>query len=208
MKTYLFGKLLPVSNPVGSPPYGYYMEGEYVPAVNCFDDGDNVGYRDETLFGDGITDPCEVVFYETDTLGNSDIVEYILSNHSDCLSEDERKWLGKIVEYISPNYSNCFSEDEQSSLDEIDESDEISEIDKEYFVEIIEKVIGDRDFCVWLCKSPDDIYDSYVGVRSKSPDRKEYMETADIRAYRIPDDAMILSDLGMEGRLYVWKGAW
>ena len=184
MKTYLFGKVLPVSSPVGSPPYGYYMEGEYVPAVNCFDDGDNVGYRDETLFGDGITDPCEVVFYE------------------------ERKWLGKIVEYISPNYSNCFSEDEQSSLDEIDESDEISEIDKEYFVEIIEKVIGDRDFCVWLCKSPDDIYDSYVGVRSKSPDRKEYMETADIRAYRIPDDAMILSDLGMEGRLYVWKGAW
>ena len=207
MKTYLFGKVLPVSSPVGNPPYGYYMEGEYVPAVNCFDDGDNVGYRDETLFGDGITDPCEVVFYETDTLGNSDIVEYILSKHSDCLSENERKWLGKIVKYILSNRSYYFSSGEQSSPDEIDD-DEIGEIDKEYFVEIIKKVIGDRDFCVWLCKSPDDIYDSYVGVRSKSPDRKEYMETADIRAYRIPDDAMILSDLGMEGRLYVWKGAW
>lgn len=207
MKTYLFGKVLPVSSPVGNPPYGYYMEGEYVPAVNCFDDGDNVGYRDETLFGDGITDPCEVVFYETDTLGNSDIVEYILSKHSDCLSENERKWLGKIVKYIFSNRSYYFSSGEQSSPDEIDD-DEIGEIDKEYFVEIIKKVIGDRDFCVWLCKSPDDIYDSYVGVRSKSPDRKEYMETADIRAYRIPDDAMILSDLGMEGRLYVWKGAW
>lgn len=184
MKTYLFGKVLPVSSPVGNPPYGYYIEGDYVSAVNCFDDGDNVGYRDEALFGEGVTDPSEVVFYETDSLGNSDIIEYILSNHSDCLSEDEQEWLRKVISY---------------SLDEID---------KEYFVEIIEKVIGDRDFCVWLCKSPDDIYDSYVGVRSKSPDRKEYMETADIRAYRIPDDAMILSDLGMEGRLYVWKGAW
>ena len=205
MKTYLFGKVLPVSSPVGNPPYGYYIEGDYVSAVNCFDDGDNVGYRDEALFGEGVTDPSEVVFYETDSLGNSDIVEYILSNHSDCLSEDERKWLGKIVKYILSNRSNYFSEGDES--DEIDD-DEIGEIDKEYFVEIIKKVIGDRDFCVWLCKSPDDIYDSYVGVRSKSPDRKEYMETADIRAYRIPDDAMILSDLGMEGRLYVWKGAW
>lgn len=205
MKTYLFGKVLPVSSPVGNPPYGYYIEGDYVSAVNCFDDGDNVGYRDEALFGEGVTDPSEVVFYETDSLGNSDIVEYILSNHSDCLSEDERKWLGKIVKYILSNRSNYFSEGDES--DEIDD-DEIGEIDKEYFVEIIKKVIGDRDFCVWLCKSPDDIYDSYVGVRSKSPDRKEYMETADIQAYRIPDDAMILSDLGMEGRLYVWKGAW
>ena len=205
MKTYLFGKVLPVSSPVGNPPYGYYIEGDYVSAVNCFDDGDNVGYRDEALFGEGVTDPSEVVFYETDSLGNSDIVEYILSNHSDCLSEDERKWLRKIVKYILSNRSNYFSEGDES--DEIDD-DEIGEIDKEYFVEIIKKVIGDRDFCVWLCKSPDDIYDSYVGVRSKSPDRKEYMETADIRAYRIPDDAMILSDLGMEGRLYVWKGAW
>lgn len=205
MKTYLFGKVLPVSSPVGNPPYGYYIEGDYVSAVNCFDDGDNVGYRDEALFGEGVTDPSEVVFYETDTLGNSDIVEYILSKHSDCLSENERKWLGKIVKYILSNRSNYFSEGDES--DEIDD-DEIGEIDKEYFVEIIKKVIGDRDFCVWLCKSPDDIYDSYVGVRSKSPDRKEYMETADIRAYRIPDDAMILSDLGMEGRLYVWKGAW
>lgn len=205
MKTYLFGKVFPVSSPVGNPPYGYYIEGDYVSAVNCFDDGDNVGYRDEALFGEGVTDPSEVVFYETDSLGNSDIVEYILSNHSDCLSEDERKWLRKIVKYILSNRSNYFSEGDES--DEIDD-DEIGEIDKEYFVEIIKKVIGDRDFCVWLCKSPDDIYDSYVGVRSKSPDRKEYMETADIRAYRIPDDAMILSDLGMEGRLYVWKGAW
>lgn len=141
-----------------------------------------IGYRDNSLFGDGITDPLAVTYYELNTLGNVDVPDYILDHYASHLLTDEVAYLKELSENI----------------------DDIDEVDEWFYGQIIQKVIGNRNFCLWLCKSKQDVYDSYIGIM---PQCKETFEEAKehIEAYDIPDDAIILSDGGREGTLYVWK---
>ena len=137
-----------------------------------------VGYRGEYLFGDCITDPGEVAFYELRDLGNLDIPEYLLSHYE--VSAEHKEYLESIVD---GDIDDC-------------------EIDKEYYKEIISRIIQGRDFCKWLCKAPKDVYDCYVepfGRVSYEAFKEE------INCYEIPHDAIILSDLGKEGILWCWK---
>ena len=102
-----------------------------------------IGYRDNNLFGDGYTDPLEVSYYETSVLGNTDIPDHILNQKRLYgITEEEYGFLRDICEY------------------------NVDEIDKWYFQEIIQKYIGDRNCCLWLCKSPEDVYNSYVAPMS------------------------------------------
>ena len=145
------------------------------------------GYRIETLFGDGITDPAQVAFFEVQNLDNTDIPEYLI-NHPGNLEEAEISFLKEII------------------------NRELDEIDKYYFVEIIEKYCNGRNFCKWLCDSPKDVYDSYIGIMSGN--EKISYENAinsgmvsenEFTEYEIPNNAIILSDLGREGKLFCWK---
>lgn len=80
----------------------------------------------------------------------------------------------------------------------------MNEINKKYFTDIVQKIIGDRNYCLWLCKERRDIYDSYVGVMPENHiTYEEYLEC--ISEYEIPEDYVLLSDLGKEGALYVYK---
>ncbi len=137
-----------------------------------------VGYRCENLFGDGYTDPLEVTFYETRDLGNPDIPDMLLKNDP----------------YLT--------DDQQKFLETLDQQDEI---DKEYFQEIVSKYIGNRNFCKWLCKSPEDIWASYINPFDRNMPLQLFLDTEDISAYEIPEDAIVLADLGEEGSLYCWK---
>ncbi len=136
------------------------------------------GYRSETLFGDGYTDPLEVAFFETRDLGNPDIPETLLKNDP-WLTDDQKKYLKTYEQY--------------------------EELDKEYFQEIVRKYIGDRNFCKWLCKSPEDIWKNYVHPLDKSVSLELFLATEEITEYEIPEDAIVLADLGSEGALYCWK---
>lgn len=143
-----------------------------------------VGYRSETLFGSGEIDPKEVSFFETRDLGNSDIPQYILNFHRENLDDKEIEYLTEIILHSAiPDF----------------------EIDKQYFQGIIEKVVKGRNYCKWLCESPEDVYDSYVnypGAHNKV-EYAEFVET--VTAYDVPEDAIILTDLGTEGALYCWR---
>lgn len=137
------------------------------------------GYRCEYLFGDGVTDPLEVSFYETRDLGNSDIPDMILKT-CQTLTEEERVFL------------NTFKEQDEP--------------DKWFFQSIVRKYIGNRNFCKWLCKSPKDIFHSYIEpFKDNSILLNEFLNSGDISEYNIPDDAIVLADLGVEGSLYCWR---
>lgn len=59
---------------------------------------------------------------------------------------------------------------------------------------------------------PEDVYDSYMAMRPEMHQLpyeqaldKGILGTDEITEYMIPDDAIIMSDLGSEGKLYCWK---
>ena len=173
MKTYMRGREWDVSK---SPvfPGTYVAGGEQVNIENCYGPGDKVGYRDDSFSGCGETDPAEVSYFETAEMGNVDIPEYLLAHYK--LTDEEKEFLEDIVE------------------------GEPDEIDKEFFCDIIRAVVGGRERCLWLCDSPEDVYDSYFSYRMT---REEYFKDGPV-SWRIPKDAIILSDLGVEGKLYAY----
>lgn len=137
------------------------------------------GYRNERLFGDGITDPLEVAFYEARDLGNPDIPDMLLKKCM-TLTEVEREFLETFHEQDEP--------------------------DKWFFQDIVRKLIGERNFCKWLCATREDIYYSYIEpLEGKNLSLDLFLETEEIAEYDIPEDAIVLADLGREGSLFVWK---
>lgn len=142
------------------------------------------GYRSETLFDDGYTDPVEVAFYEIQELGNIDIPSMLLEKAQ--LTEDEAEFLGNVVSFLN--------EDEDAEIDEIDE---------EYFCEIVRKYIDGRNFCKWLCPTPKDVWSNYVEPIQKDIPFNDFAD--EITEYDIPEDAIKLADLGKAGVLWCWK---
>ena len=139
-----------------------------------------IGYRDNGLFGDGWHFPMLVAYYETQELGNTDIPEHILNHFSEALSEKERLFLQDIVD------------------------GNVDEIDKIAFGRIIDKIRGEKDTCLWLCRTPEDVYNSYVAsMQGNDISYEEYRQN--ITAYEIPNDSVVLADNGSEGVLYCFK---
>ena len=150
------------------------------------------GYRDDTLFGEGYRNPQEVLMYEILELGN----------------------IGAILFWIS-QYTNSFSNEEKAVLTNVKDCVDAKEL-AEYFSSedefvsfcrnLITKVIDGRNYCIWLCASPEDVKSSYITpfVDNGSDWANEY--TGDnIEEFSIPKDAIILDDLGQEGCLWCWK---
>lgn len=136
------------------------------------------GYRCEDLFGDGVTDPVAVAIYETFVLGNMEIPLMLLANFKN-LTEEDRVFL--------------------ETCNESDNTDMLARIVRTY--------IGERDYCKWLCASPEDIWHCYVEpLENNRLLLPEFLESGRVSEYSIPDDAVVLADLGREGTLYCWEG--
>jgi len=89
------------------------------------------GYRAENLFGDGVTDPVEVIAYEVTELGNLDIPETISRYPSDT----QGFWKALANELIDP--------------------------DEETIKSSARRFLKGRNYCKWVCKTKQDVIDVY-----------------------------------------------
>lgn len=90
-----------------------------------------VGYRVENLFGDGVTDPVEVIVYEVQELGNLDIPYYLAKQ----ASSTQGFWKALANELIEPD------------------ADTIRLNARQY--------LGGRNYCKWVCKTKEDLQAVY-----------------------------------------------
>lgn len=138
------------------------------------------GYRINELFGlesERTLDPREVVYYEVYFLRKTDILEYILS-HENHLDEEEKGYFQEII------------------------NEEHDEIDKDYLKDILNKHLGKyNNCCLWLCDSPDDL-SVYTDSKFVQYSNNKSMQ---ISEYILPDNFMILSDIGVQGKLYCFN---
>jgi hypothetical protein len=100
-----------------------------------------LGYRDNDIFGDNITDIAAVCVYETCELGNTDIIDYCIANYD--LS-------GELVNKLENSISN---------KNEYTFNDELA---KEMLNEIGTKFGKNLVKCLWLCDSSQDVVDTYL----------------------------------------------
>lgn len=143
-----------------------------------------LGYRDDGLFGDCVTDPMEVAVYETRELGNVDVPRWLMKSHANELTENELTAMARIYDYPSQGY---------------DATDE----DIELMTSALKRILDGRDFCKWLCKSPGAVVDAYIAPYY---DAAERLETAECSTYVIPADAIPLTDPDdPDGTLWAWS---
>lgn len=90
-----------------------------------------VGYRDEELYGDHVTDIKDVVRHETFTLGNQDIPYTILSLYGSILQKEEKELL-------------------QSCLQDDDLSDQIYDFQNLIFSLAKKETGKEHPICKWL----------------------------------------------------------
>lgn len=150
-----------------------------------------IKYRTERLWGEGYRNVAEVMAHEVFELQNTDILdtlsETILSN------TNKGKELKKISSVIS-----CKMEDEniENMLDEYYENEELA---IEFFKEVLQaiKSITGKDikYCLWLCDTKEDIINEY--------DMNKELDNNSFDAYE--DSSIILSDLGVGGKLYGYE---
>lgn len=143
------------------------------------------GYRDEALFGEGVTDPLLVAEHETRELGNVDIMLGLAMTFKDALTDAETSACRRIFEYPSQG---------------LDATDEDWAIVRSALV----RVLDGRDFCKWLCDEPASISMNYIEPYDGS---ENIIEESICSTYAIPDDAICLtlpSDWD-DGRLWAWK---
>ena len=152
-------------------------------------------YRTEQLWGEGYRDAAKVMAHEVFELRNTDIIktlsETILKDtemshllrvlgeeiENDCIFIGDNGLLYDIVK----NYSN---------------DDKYKTLGSTFFEEVLhtikEETGKDIKYCLWLCDSPQDIINSYDINHELNENSFDCYEESDV----------ILSDLGVEGKLY------
>ena len=167
------------------------------------------GYRDNTLFpkiaelSTSSTNPLDVVSTEILYCGKYEICDFLINHYSEVLSRSDYRLLLNLVRQIKTT---------GFPIIDIDKKEQISRITN--------KLVGSLDHCVWLCALPEDIYDFYIkdyipradkiqpGYAEKCPDfftkaelsLDDYTEKY-IEKISIPENAVILCDLGISGSL-------
>lgn len=151
------------------------------------------GYRDDSLFGEygnevGYHDPVEVLLYETLELQNIQAIDFFHKNYMHLLTEEEKEKIELFMYKCSGpwEYEKVFSSENEF---------------KTFLEVIIRKIIDDRNYCIWLCAQPQDVFDSYVW----NPEDIEVYDMDQIDEHEIPSDAIILVDNDTEGCLWCWK---
>ena len=133
------------------------------------------GYRHE--FDDGHEiDLRNVIEFETAELYNVDILETILNNF-----EVDNK---ELVQEVIDNIEDIDEDKIQEAIDEC--------------IKAIHKKYPDAKYCLWLCDSEEDVYNSYIEPFEHNDEDIDYSK------YQIEYDTPI-SDLGTEGSLYVYS---
>lgn len=141
----------------------------------------HLGYRDDGLFGDAITDPVSVAMHETEELENTHIADHLLLHCKTLLSPEEVL----AVTHICENGPGDATEEELRLLRQT-----------------LIRVLDGRDFCKWLAPSPQHVVDAYI---SPFPDANARIDDSECSTYVIPDDAMPLTDEDdPEGTLWAW----
>ena len=174
------------------------------------------GYRDDTLFpkrndlSGSRTDPYNVILTEIVNCGKYEICDFLIIHYQELLSHSDYRLLTNIV-----------SQTKAAGYPSVN-SNGILQLRR-----IIQKIIADRNYCVWLCSSPNDIYTQYLtgyipkadrldpGYASTCPDfekkislsRDDYIKSY-VSEVPIPEDAIPVCDLGMDGILLVFSSSY
>ena len=167
------------------------------------------GYRDNTLFpkieelDTDIRNPLDVVSTEILYCGKYEICDFFINHYSDFLSRSDYRLLTNLVNQIKTTGFPILDEDKREQLSRV-----------------TYKLVGNLNHCIWLCATPEDIYDFYIkeyipradrlqpGYADKCPDFKaksemsfeDYKEKY-VEEITIPEETVILSDLGKSGSL-------
>lgn len=157
------------------------------------------GYRCEDFFGEGYRDAASVLGHETFVLDNTDILDSLIN--SELISKDMKSYL---LEYVTlmeeghPLRAGGFDTDYEEMLYRYRKNEEDR---KEFFDEVLDDIYEATGFkvkyCLWLCDTPRDSFDSY----SINKDIK--MEDLQFDEYERSD--VILVDNGREGKLYGYE---
>lgn len=171
------------------------------------------GYRDDTLFpkinelSTNKTNPLDVVSTEILYCGKYEICDFFINHYSDILSRNDYRLLINLVSQIKTTGFPIIDIDK-----------------KEQIRRVTYKLVGDLDYCIWLCASPEDIFNYYIkeyipkadkiepGYADKCPDfnnksKMAFDEYKDkyVSAITIPDNYVILCDLGISGSLIAFS---
>lgn len=150
------------------------------------DDELRVGYRDDDLFGDHVTNPIDVLEYEICELGNEVWLSDLLELHGHKLNAITRHDLSDLAETVL-------------------NGDEPDDTQKAALKAALTAILEGRDFCKWLCTRPADVFDAYVSPFAHTADYTERMQETCVQAYMMPMDAMPLTHSEPnEGILMAW----
>jgi hypothetical protein len=149
------------------------------------------GYRDENLYGEGFRDPVAIVRHEVGELMNIGICGHMAKNAPIFLKGAKAEHRALIEDAATLSSADELEDDRLEALLLALEA-------------VCRRTLGRRDFAVWLCATPQDVYESYVAPFPDSS-YETWREGAWVRRYAIPEDAMALDDLGDEGALFCWR---
>ena len=139
-----------------------------------------IGYRTEDFSGSGVRDLREVIAFEIDELGNSDIPLYMFENYN-----------------ILQNYENIIdSIGSYTEGDELGVDEYIQDIIEDIFTFVKDKLGTPTLFAIWLT----DTDKSWYIKEDSSVDKYTILG-------KEGEDYLVLSDLGSDGKLIAYKEA-
>lgn len=146
---------------------------------------ENVGYRDDTVFGSGERYIVDVCTYEIFELGNDGIFDYCIANY-----ELDDRLVDKMQEVLD-------NDNLRSNEDAVREA-------VEELVENLGRIFRTKlEYCLWLCDSPDDVVDEYIEPYY-GDDGEKTPEDYDLNIYR--KSGIVLDDCGdSQGKLYAYS---
>lgn len=138
---------------------------------------ENILFRSEEPFGDGIRDIVEVIKYETFSLGNTDILDYV-SDHYEAFDAELSRKMRDISAEIAVCGGTILSEKEKT--------------------ELIQKVVNSLNaywgvslkYCLWLAEK-----ETVIEFYEASPESVEAYEASDY----------VLVDIGYDGMLFGYE---
>jgi hypothetical protein len=167
-----------------------------------------IGYRDDNIYGSGVTNFEDIIKYEINELCNDDILFTMMNTYDVFIDSSESIEfnisivINKVKELLKyPNltydvtdtsyriYNNgmiVIEQDKNTFIPFIDPKDKSLSRSAELHIKHLES--DDTIYAIWLCPDEEQVYLVYNGYT--------------ISKYKINDDAIIVSDLGEDGALF------
>ena len=157
-----------------------------------------IGYRTESFFGEGYRNAASVMAHETFVLDNTDTLSYLIG--SDLVGQGTKNYLQVYVTLMEERrliYTG-YDTDYEEMLYRYrkNEEDRI-----EFFQEVLDDIKNrkgiDIKYVLWLCDSPEDVFNSY--------NIEQNISIADVEFDGYLRSNVILSDIETEGKLYGYE---